>query len=244
MDVNRHMGSLAVVTSHEFEFDCQRKIECEQCVRLRTFYDWIKEHIPNCLEFKNCILCEEPCSSPYKNRYTDEYAHGSLCDTHSVTFAKCVYDVKTKLSEANTAELFFAGAKVLYHKRMAEAKRVAAEEAKRVAEEEARRVAAAKARQVAAEEARRVENTIKTQRAKLFRQSVVAKLASRREKTSKRKAHTIDKSIKVKRNCTKWMYTPVAAPSAITAPQTALYSAFLQLGKITPRQHTSGFYTM
>jgi hypothetical protein len=236
VDVNSLSGSLAVDTLQEFEFDCQRKIECEQCVWLQTFCDWIKEHIPNYEKLKKCILCEEPRSRPFKNRCNDKYAIGCLCNTHSVIFAKYVDDVKMKLSEANTAELFFAGAKVLYHKRMAEAKRVAEEEAKQVAEEEAK--------QVAEEEARQMEHTIRAERAKLFRQSIVAKKASQREKTAKRKARRMHKSIKVKRNCTKWMYAPVVTPCAITAPQTALYSAFLQLGKITPEQHTSGFYNM
>ena len=211
-DVNRQAALFATDPLHEFEVKCQREIDCECCVRLQTFCDWNKEHIPNYQKFHKCILCEEPRSAPYKHRSGDRYALGSLCDTHNVTFDKCVHDVKFKLSEAIPAKLFFAAAKVLYHKRVAEAERVAADETKRVAADETKRVAA--------------------ERAKSFRH------------ISKRKVRKVDKSMQLKRNCTKWMCAPVVAPCVMTAPETALYSALLQLGKITPKQHASGFYEM
>ena len=178
------------------------------------------------------------------------YAQHRMCADHSKLMAVC-----TTISSE-----FFADAKVLYAKRCkqfeeikrveAEVKRVAAVEATRREQfKEAKRVAAevervaAEVERVAAETKRiaAVEAT-RAERAKVFRQSVVAKMYARREQKSKRKLHRLDKSVNMKRICTKLICSSAAIPCVVSAPQTVLYSALLQLGKIRPEQHVSGFY--
>jgi hypothetical protein len=283
-DVNSQALLLATNPSHGFEFKCQREIECDYCINIGPFVDWIRAQdkgtphdMWNRQYYSKCILCESFCEHTYQMDpalYTfrsDEmlnffYARHRLCWTHSLK--------RTEARGAMTPCEFFADATVLYAKRReqfeeakrvaAEVKRVAAEiervaaEVKRVAAveatrreqfEEAKRVAAevervaAEVERVAAETKRiaAVEAT-RAERANVFRQSVVAKMYARREQKSKRKLHRLDKSVNMKRICTKLICSSAAIPCVVSAPQTVLYSALLQLGKVRPEQHVSGFY--
>ena len=96
---------------------------------------------------------------------------------------------------------------------MAEANRV--EQAKRIAEEAKRVEQATRAEQANKLEALELSKKQECiERAKSFRQSVVAKAATRRDQTTKRKAREVDKSIQLRRNCTNRMFPSVAAPCA------------------------------
>jgi hypothetical protein len=248
-DVNEHTALQPTDPLHELEFKCQRKIECEQCMKIGPFVDWIRAQdkgtprdMWNRQYYSKCIMCESLCEheplhappgqydirNPYSRGPDYLYALHRLCWTHSL--------YRMGACDSTTACEFFAGATMLYAKRreqFEEAKRVAAE-VERVAAEVER--VAAETKRIAAVEATRAE------RAKVFRQSVVAKMYARREQKSKRKLHRLDKSVNMKRICTKLICSSAAIPCVVSAPQTVLYSALLQLGKVRPEQHVSGFY--
>ena len=132
--VNEHKALQATDPLLEFGFDCQRKIECNQCVKIGPFFDWIRAQdkgtprdMWNRQYYHKCIMCESFCEhthqmDPALYTFRSErmlYARHRMCVNHSKLMAVCT----TVPSE------FFADARVLYGKRceqFEEAKRIEA----------------------------------------------------------------------------------------------------------------------